>query len=280
MILDGIALNAAEGDLEVRRTTIDGWHNSAPSIADDYPRAIADGSFAIPGRIGSKLLAIVGQIRGPRELVALKIEQLVAIEPHRTMLLDVYDRTLGVRTMHVQREGTVEIIWNGGPVAFFRIPLKANDPMKYGERSSGTTSFASGSEGRGLRFPLFSPNGYLSFGPPATSSGSVTVTNAGTAPASPVFTVAGPTPEGGFSITETTTGARITFLGTVPAGSRLVLDSADGSVLIDGSGDRSTDTLVDAWPVVPAGSSSTFLFAPESSTSAATLTVDVVATYR
>ena len=65
----------------------------------------------------------------------------------------------------------------------------------------------------------------------------------------------------------------------MPAGSELVINSANGSVVIDGTADRLGDTLVDAWPAVPAGETRTFLFEPNGSTTASILTVSAVSAY-
>jgi hypothetical protein len=126
-------------------------------------------------------------------------------------------------------------------------------------------------------FDLF-PGGFMDFGP-LPDFGTLSIQNPGTADASPVFTVAGPSPSGGFTITDTGTGRSITYLGVVPAGSVLTIDSSTGAVVLDGVADRFGDALVEAWPVVPARSSRAFLFEPLSSATDAQLTATVTAAY-
>lgn len=259
---------------------ITGWHDGA-SVRLNQVTRLGHGEFSQQGLRGSRVVTISGWFFGANRADAAEAsDRLVATLADGSFArLAVLDPDLGERWAMVQLADKPDIRWDDGPAFRYQLTLLAPDGFRYGARSSGATGFATDSAGRGLRFPLFSPNGFLSFGPRPTSSGLVTVTNAGTAPASPLFTVEGPTPEGGFSITETATGDRITFYGTVPAGSTLVLDPSDESVLIDGTGDRATDAVVARWPEVPAGSTATFIFAPEASTSTATLTVDVDATY-
>lgn len=132
--------------------------------------------------------------------------------------------------------------------------------------------------GAGLVFNLFPSPGTLDFGAQG-STGSLTVFNAGNAPASVKFTVTGPTPDGGFVIVDAATCKTITYLGAVPDGSTFVLDGSDGSVVIDGIADRLGDTVVEAWPTVGAGMSRDFSFTSLGATTASVLTAEVTATY-
>ncbi|WNO26037.1 minor tail protein [Arthrobacter phage Wildwest] len=106
-------------------------------------------------------------------------------------------------------------------------------------------------------YSLADSGGVLDFGP-AGAPGTVTLENAGTADSAPVFTVSGYAP--GFTITEVSTGARLIYTGTVLAGQTLVINAADGSVLLDGYADRSAFLSRREWTRVPGRGRNTYLF--------------------
>lgn len=280
--LAGLVLNQADPGtgLEAGFTSIPGWHKRAPMSVDRQRRA-GHGEFATPGKLAGRILSINGwAVADDRGTVARWTEDLAALLADGSFgTLTVTDDDLGVRWASVQMIDDPTVDWDGQEWVRFQIPLLAPNPLKYGALSSGSTGFASDPEGSGLVFPLFEPNGFLDFGPVATSSGTVTITNAGTAAASPRFTVTGPTPAGGFRIVDLGTGDRITYHSVVPANSELVFDAATGTVVIDGGPSRRGDTVVTRWPVIPRRSSATYLFAPESSPTAANFTAAVYHTY-
>lgn len=99
--------------------------------------------------------------------------------------------------------------------------------------------------------------GYLDFGENGTP-GTVTLENVGTADTAPVFTISGYAP--GFTITEVSSGARLVYSDTVAAGQTLVINAADGSVLLDGYADRSPYLTRREWTRVPGKTRQTYLF--------------------
>lgn len=141
--------------------------------------------------------------------------------------------------------------------------LYAPDPVGYGPGRSVSTGFAS--ETGGLEFDLFTDGsadtGWLEFGA-GGSSGRVTLTNAGTAPSWPVHRIAGPTPESGFEIVDVASGKRLRFVGAVPAGSHLLIDTATGAATLDDVADRSSLLVMREWTPVLAGGDATLAFLP------------------
>ncbi|QHB36599.1 minor tail protein [Arthrobacter phage Adolin] len=105
--------------------------------------------------------------------------------------------------------------------------------------------------------PSTGTTGILDFGA-AGSPGTVTLDNVGTADSAPVFTISGYAP--GFTITEVSTGARLVYSETVLAGQTLVINAADGSVLLDGYADRSAYLTRREWTRVNGKSRNTYLF--------------------
>lgn len=281
--LGSLTLNYGDPDtssLLVGFSDIDGWNKRAPMRVDRLVRS-GHGEFAQPGKLAGRVVTITGWcVADVRAEVATWLDDLAAtLGDGGFGELVVTDDDLGQRWATVQMLDDYEADWKGRDYARFQIALLAPDSFRYGLASTATTGFATSPEGAGLVFPLFAPDGVLDFGPVPESDGTATITNEGNAPAFPVFTVEGPTPVGGFRIVDLATGQRITFLGDVPAGSTLVMDASDGSVVINGGPSRLGETIVTRWPSIAPGGSATYVFAPESSTSAATLTVSVYSTY-
>jgi hypothetical protein len=94
-----------------------------------------------------------------------------------------------------------------------------------------------------------------------SSSGMVTLVNSGTADTTPVFRIDGYAP--GFTITRTGvggTGARLVYADTVQAGSYVLINPADGSVLLDGYADRGGQLVVSEFETLAGAESATWLF--------------------
>ena len=277
----GFSLNETRTDgTEVYVLSIDGWEEGADLDVDRIRRSRA-GEFAQPGKPVGRVVTIEGRAKSPDHISSMRLRREIGalladggfaelVMEHRA------DLQLWATVQRLSRPQFTQYT----PKFFdWRLTFLAADHLLYGLASTATTGFATSPEGAGLVFPLFDPDGVLDFGAVPTSDGTVTISNDGNAPAYPVFSIDGPTPPGGFRIVELSTGRRITFLGDVPAGSSLVMDSSDGSVVINGGPSRLGDTIVSRWPSIPAHSSATYLFAPESSSSAAVLTASAYSTY-
>lgn len=257
---------------------VDGWHDGASVEVESSPRTVTHGMFGQVGRRGGRTITVNGNMVAPDRAQAGDAVDLLSslLADGEFGRFDFYDVDQGWRWATVQLAATPDIAWDTETHVKFQLQFVAPDSYRYGQTSSDTIGFAA-SSGAGMVFDLF-PGGVMDFGP-LPDFGVVSVQNTGTAPSSPVFAVAGPTPDGGFAITDVSTGRRNTFLGVVPEGSVLTLDSSDGSVLLDGVADRGGDALIEAWPTVPARSVREFLFEPLGSATPAELTASVVSTY-
>lgn len=277
--IDTLVLRSDDGELQWGFESIEGWHNGPGIDVDQVQRVVSHGQFAQVGHRTGRTITVNGWVLGTtRAPVAGALRDLDAVLADGGFsTFTVHDDDEGTLTTTVQLLDRLQVDWTSPTEARFQIQLLAPDPYRYGETTSDSTSFAMDAVGTGLVFPLF-PDGVLDFGA-LGDPGTATVSNAGTATASVIFRVTGPGPTAGFRITDTTTGKSITYLGSLPAGSELVLDGRDGSVVIDGIADRSGDTLVEAWPTIPAGGQRDFLFEPLSGSTAAVLTAEATATY-
>lgn len=258
---------------------VEGWYESSELSAPTQRRARSHGSFGQQGWAGGKTISVNGEVRSKDRVLLTdameKISATLADGSFGTMA--VYDADMGYRWAPVQRIGQPSFEQDEElNVVKFQLQFNAPDAYRYGQTSSASVGFAA-SSGSGMVFDLF-PGGVMDFGP-LPDFGIVSVQNPGTAAAAPVFSVSGPSPSGGFTITDVASGRTITYLGVVPDGSVLTLDASTGAVVLDGVADRFGDAVVSAWPVVPAQSSREFLFEPLSSATAAELSVAVLATY-
>lgn len=258
---------------------VDGWFDGPSVEVDSQARVISHGMFGQVGRRGGRTITVNGNMVAPtREQAGDAIDRLTSVLAGGEFgAFEFYDSDQGYRWAPVQLAATPDLDWSTEKHVRFQLQFLAPDAYRYGQTSTASVGFAAAS-GSGLIFDLFSPDGVLDFGP-LPDFGVVTVQNPGTAAASPIFVVTGPAPDGGFAITDVSSGKRISFLGSVPDGSALTLDASTGSVLLDGVADRLGDTIVEAWPVVPAQSSRQFLFEPLGGATASEMTVSLTAAY-
>lgn len=282
IVVGGLTLNEFdapdEDDVLWLFDDVDGWHDGAAVEVDSPPRVISHGMFGQSGRRGGRTITVNGNMVAPdRAQAADAVDRLSSVLADGEFgRFDFYDVDQGWRWANVQLAATPDLSWSTELHVRFQLQFLAPDAYRYGQTSTASVGFAAAS-GSGAVFDAF-PGGVMDFGP-LPSFGTLSVQNPGTAASSPVFTVSGPSPSSGFTITDVSTGKRITFLGVVPAGATLTLDASDGSVLLQGVADRLGDTLVEAWPVVPPRSVAEFLFEPLSGATSAQLAASVVATY-
>lgn len=261
--------------------TIEGWHSGPGIEVTQSQRGSGHGQFAQRGRRTGRQIIVSGHVfadtRAPVEKASRRLAALLADGDFGVFAFDDDDGP--ALWTNVQLLEQPRIAWSGREFFAYQLTLLSPDAYRYGNVSTASTAFASDPVGAGLVFDLFGPDGVLDFGAIPTSDGTALVSNPGSASAAPVFTIAGPAPVGGFSIADTVSGARVTYVGEIPAGSTLVIDARDGSALLDGTADRSGQLVVSQWPWVAPESEATFRFAPESVSSAAVLTVTLTATY-
>ena len=118
--------------------------------------------------------------------------------------------------------------------------------------------------------------GLLEYGDPGTETGMVDVTNTGTAPAWLKFTVTGPTPAEGFDIL--VAGDRLRYSAALSTGQTLVINTADGTVLLDGA-DRRVVLTVREWRAVAPGETATVVFTPLGGPTSGQLSVSLAPTF-
>lgn len=254
-------------------TDIQGWNTGAQVRRPKNERLNGHGNFRERGYKDARYPTISGHYVAPsRAAAAAFVDEINAYLADGTEgLLEVWDVDLGVRRTPVYLIGP-DVKWNGKIDVGFSVDLEAPDPRKYSDTVRNSTGVFS--PGGGLVLPLFSPLGFLDFGS-GGSLGTATIRNIGSAESDPRFLVAGYAP--GFTITERETQRRLIYTGTVPEGQTLVLNSADGTVLLNGDTDtdRSTQLVLDEWPEIPGYTNRTYLFESAGAGPTAKMTAEV-----
>lgn len=233
--------------------TLDGWSLGGGVSTNFAPRPTAHGEFDGPVYRRSRIITIGGTCIADSPALAED-----AIEALGATLADGRMGTLSVQTptrtlsADVRLSDTPQASWLTPRVFRWALQFTAPDPRKYGLTNVGETSLPS-SATSGLIFPLAGP--VFDFGS-LLSDGRISLSNNGTAPSEPVFTVTGPLASG-FEVTHLETGRRLRYPLTV--GSPIVLDCREGRATTDGQ-ERTGNLSVREWFVVPPRSSATFRF--------------------
>lgn len=279
--LDGLRFNANEDtdpDGCYWTTALIGW-NARRNRNQRTAKPTLPGSYRVPPPANEKVISLRGTCIAPTALARARAEnRLAALCPVPELLyrMEVTEES-GTVFRNVELEMSEPSRMN--EYAFgFTIQVAAPDPFKY----STTTRTASTSmpvSGGGLDWT--DPTGLdwtdtvgLLWGSP-TSTGSLAMTNGGTAPAWPTFTLtAGPTdPLVNPSITELSTGRTLQYIGTLNVGDSLVIvtNPFGRSVTLNGAADRRPNLTRAEWFSIPAGGSTSASFSASVYTTGANL---------
>ncbi len=260
----GITLSSDSSSPYGIRTLL-GW-DELPDMRLSAPeRPQAHGRFDTPVWSDERVITLSGQIVSADRDVLVhalsaqmgpggrKAEPLTVTRAGRTLM--GYARLTAFKT-----ETSAD--WGVGYVPFV-IEWRCRDPLRYGEPDSVSTPFPQ--LRGGLEYDLYTDGtvdtGFLEYGE-ASETGRITLTNTGSADVWPVFQVNGLIDDFGFDIALIDTDKRIRFSGRVPSNSSLVIDSASGTAVIDGSADRGGLLTYRDWFSVPAGGSVEIAFIP------------------
>lgn len=249
-------------------TDIQGWYSGPGVRAAFTPRTFDHGSFDAPVFRDVRTVTLAGTYVGSSYSDA--VAQATALTG---LLADGSAGTITVdgisATVRIGIEPTYS--WVGDAAFNFQISFIAVDPKRYGGAlTAGPIGMPV--SGGGLAFPVV--NTVFNFGTvPALSVASLT--NPGTAAASVQITVAAGAGAltGGFRILETVTGNVLQYSDDLPAGSSVVFDSSNGSVILNSQANRRGSLTIAQWWQIPAGATRTVIFTGLAGTSAtATLT--------
>ena len=261
---------------------LDGWEELPPARPDGSAvRPQAHGRFDVPVWADERTVTLTGFCASDsaRDSVLAMLGDAMTWPSGRgsteELKVDHAGRVLTGFARLTRYKATIGTGWGVGYFPFV-VQWVCPDPMRYGAPVSTVTGFPV--LAGGLEYDLFTDGtldtGFLEFGA-ASATGRMVVANPGNADVWPQYEILGPVPVEGFEILRVGTGDRLRFVGGVSAGSRLVLDSATGEVVIDGYADRSGLLTVRDWFPVPAKGSVEIAFVPLGAFSTAQLTATV-----
>lgn len=250
--LDGFLQQVALDGLTWTVQSMDGWRFGGGVSTSFEDRASQHGTYDGPVYRRARIINFSGTaLADSRVLAEQAAETLAAVMADGSLGTIAVASPVGVRWVNARLSDTPQADMIS-PVAFrWSLQFTAPDHRKYGEEVSAPTGLPGG--GSGITFPL---GAFFDFGTPPTT-GTVTVTNNGTAPTEPSFEVGGPLLSG-FQLTHTDTGRRLRYessVGTDP----VVVDCLEG-VVTSGGQDRTGLLSVDEFFTIPPQTSATFQF--------------------
>jgi len=263
-------------------TDTKGWFDGAPTKTAGVDRPWGShGAFAIRAYRGARLITITTSTHAPTRRLASDEQRALAGLLAEGSFDDftVSDADQGVLMSSVRLEGTPLIDWHHAQDIDCLLTFLAPDPLRYAAPVTQTTGFPV--QSGGLEYDLYTDGsgtdtGFLEYGI-AGATGRILLTNTGNSAAWPAYAIAGPVSAEGFEILAVGSGATIRFQGAIPAGSTLLLDSAQGAetALMDGVSDRSGQvTRMDPMSV-PANGSLELAFVNLGTITAAQMTVTI-----
>lgn len=226
-ITNGMVVDGVTWDVE----PVDGW-DEPPTVTDWVTQRVADhGGWGAQSYWEPRVLELKGTLTGR---VWRSLAQQLAVLRSAIPSFDPVDLTVAAAgapalTCSVRQSGQ-PVIDQDGAVWTFSFSLTAVDPRKYAQDVTSLSTGLPVTTG-GLTLPLVLP---LSIGA-TTTSGRISVTNAGDMPTRPVFTITGPCPP--CSITHSS-GRRLIVPTAVDAGRSLTIDTDTRTALLDGTASR------------------------------------------
>lgn len=237
-----------------RILTLEGWEELPSARYDKTPRTSAHGAH--PSKVWSdeRIVTVTGFCWTATDRDALLAQMQTALvfgdDDQQPLTITAAGRTLTSRAqLLAARQALLRGEWGVGRfgwLAQWRCP----DPLRYGPPQTASTPLPD--VGGGLTYPLYQ-SGYLDYGQPG-DTGRITLVNSGSAPAPILFAARGGH-DIGFEISAA--GQRLTYAAPVPAGQVLELDTAAGTVLVEGTASRRSNLSAYDWMTIPAKGSLT-----------------------
>lgn len=257
-LLGGITINGStdSNGCDWILTKETGWFASPAIKTARVDKPAARGTFRGNEFRGSRVMTLEGVLAAPNvATLRSAIRTLLGIfpDPRVQYPLTVVEESGLSQFANVVLDGEILTTPISATSVTFSVQLAAPDPRKFASvASTVSVPLASGGTG-GVTYPVTYP---VNYGTPG-NSGSVTLTNAGTADADPSFVFTGPltTP----SVIRADTGDTVTYNGTLLATDTLTVDSGTGAVLLGGVNRRALVSAVNWFPV-PGNGSITVLF--------------------
>lgn len=258
-----------------------GWSDGPPPRPITQGKPYSQGAFNGPDFYGARIIALNGHVAAPTMTARRAAEHLITAafsDPLNLTELHCVEET-GELFANVRLDANTTVDKNSGGLDFdWSMQLAAPDPRKYGANAQTATTALPMTTG-GLDWVTgggldWVTGGGLNWGT-VVSTGSIVITNSGTADTWPKFTIAAngnPLASPGITIS---IGSSVLFYnGTLGANDTLVITTNPSarSVILNGTSDRRAFLTTAQWTSIPAGATATAAFSSISYTSTATLT--------
>lgn len=239
----GLTLGGLFGDYRV--TEVEGWDDMSAISDTSIERARGHGDHIGDLFARARIVSVTGEIVDTVNRDALA-RRLLAATPVssalRSLSADYFGLQLTAQARVIARKVKVSAGYDVGNVPF-AVQFKCPSALRYGAAQAPSTALPL--SGGGITYPMTYPVTYGSGG----ITGRVTVTNAGTAPAPLKIGIRGRLPQGWIA----TAGDRVlAYPVEVPSGQTVVVNSADGTVLVEGTASRRGNLTRADWLTCPA----------------------------
>ncbi|MFB7500019.1 hypothetical protein ACFC09_35970 [Streptomyces sp. NPDC056161] len=266
--LGGVALGAVDtAGVAWYLQSLEGW--DSPDVRSEWTEREGDhGAWASPVYLGARPITLGGTIVAPsRALLEQAMEQVRVAAGLADTVLTVWETVPKQAT--VRRSGKPLMQYLTDTTATFSVMVTAADPRRY---ATAVQSLATGLPAvtGGLTLPAATP-WLLSA---SVTDGQVQAVNQGDFETRPVLTVTGPVtapqiqaqmPDGSLRT--------MSYAQDLTDGDVLVIDTDAHAVTLNGNVSRRRFlTVPSGWPVIPAGSATSFLFRSSAYSPTATLT--------
>jgi hypothetical protein len=235
--------------------TIEGWYGGVDVRGAAVPRPLVDGEFDGPAPFGGRTVTVSGQLVSPTRQALQRgmqrVSEVLSGATRRAQLIVDEQWVPITRGVDVRLGGSILVARQGPVLASWSLTFYASDPLRYGVtgRSVLLDPFA---RGVGRTYNLIPPRHYGAIG----SSGRARVTNTGNAATPLTVTFYGPSKNPSLQIVG---GSRVQLLMTLLTGERVVIDSAQRTVIYNGSASRRQFLSADSrWLYLPPGDSDLF----------------------
>ncbi|WP_037680462.1 phage distal tail protein [Streptomyces griseus] len=233
---------------EIDRGGLSGWEDLPEYDASDADHPTAHGAwpgarYARPRKIGGTVWTVPSEDSTESSLSAMRAlrQALLLGDAERWLAVRLHGETLAVRARVSQRVLAADRTYTTQGVARASVQWYATDPRRYSVTEQSAVTGAPQPES-GLTWPLTWP---LYWGQSA-STGDVLAANSGSAPTHPMITFTGPCSNP--TVTDRTSGRRLRYEITLAEGDELVIDTAAGTVTLNGTASRRDTAAPDSSP--------------------------------
>ncbi|WP_369145949.1 phage tail protein [Streptomyces sp. R44] len=260
----------------VDRSGLQGWEDLPEYDSSDADRPTSHGAwpgsrYAKPRKI-SGTIVLMPEYSAAAEAIRALRQSLALLDEERWLTVRLHGELLAVRARIAQRVVPADQGFATQGSSRMSIQWLASDPRRYGVNEESTSTTAPQPES-GLTWPPEGLQWPLSWGQ-ATSTGDAVAENTGSAAAHPLITFRGPCSMP--TVTERVSKRRLRYAIDLAAGDELVVDTANGTVMLNGTASRRHTAMADSSPeelfVLEPGRTE-LAFRPDGATPEAVMTV-------